>query len=730
MKPQDNKAEAGKRENYRTAKSTSPSTEENSMTSNKSNETTSRRRSISESQTSDDDSTESSDNSVTLSDSSSTPGNVLKLLKEAPVENEAGKVEENFMTWMDAMYEDSIKNDERKGETQNTPEIQEEHENSDIVMVTPRKREDPIHIGNKKTVKEKMVGESSKDTSLIPAEETHSDDDKVRLLKEESDLSTETPDSKPFHHIATSSCVCYKCHVDSMIRTGFPEPTDTTQMRNRIGLYQIVKALEARKRNQIAGYDEPIKKRDKERDEELYKMCDEQVEKTYARRERKKAKKRRLLHVDNATSEEDTQKRIQEWVDQGRSIENENYEWGGPILDSLTPIKEGNVQEIEEKDKIQEISFLQNPVSSVSGPESNQFIRRTAPAGMCISSYLGQSTYKVMIPGDGLCLPKAVALGIYGSEQAGEMLSKLINSHLSSGISFYRPYFSYPMHKKISDGKEIITVNNEEEYMKFLKYDDRATYAWRGNLDITILSTLLDANIRVLTVTYNEEFPLGYIEGIQHNPIREFFVGPQEANQNANLKKSVILLNEQNCHFNLLLPEEHPLVTKDRSTGSHPSLMSMIDTLFDRGFKKLHDVSMIEPVHGNVNEDKHLVVRSDIDQVRPVPSMDSEPQVTPRAGLPTCTITSTMMQDMQIDESPPQVNKKKRKRLNEDKNPFPILTRAMKRKQEQKRKRTQAFKYDVTEKPRLRKPDLWILTRAQDKIAKKKEARKDKYFQI
>ena len=261
--------------------------------------------------------------------------------------------------------------------------------------------------------------------------------------------------------------------------------------------------------------------------------------------------------------------------------------------------------------------------------------------------------------------------------------------------------------------------------MKFLKYDDRATYAWRGNLDITILSTLLDANIRVLTVTYNEEFPLGYIEGIQHNPIREFFVGPQEANQNANLKKSVILLNEQNCHFNLLLPEEHPLVTKDRSTGSHPSLMSMIDTLFDRGFKKLHDVSMIEPVHGNVNEDKQLVVRSDIDQVRPVPSTDSEPQVTPRAGLPTCTITSTMMQDMQIDESPPQVNKKKRKRLNEDKNPFPILTRAMKRKQEQKRKRTQAFKYDVTEKPRLRKPELWILTRAQDKIAKKKEAGKD-----
>ena len=38
--------------------------------------------------------------------------------------------------------------------------------------------------------------------------------------------------------------------------------------------------------------------------------------------------------------EVETQRRVQEWVDQGQNVENKTYEWGGPILDSLTPIKE------------------------------------------------------------------------------------------------------------------------------------------------------------------------------------------------------------------------------------------------------------------------------------------------------------------------------------------------------------------------------------------------------
>ena len=135
----------------------------------------------------------------------------------------------------------------------------------------------------------------------------------------------------------------------------------------------------------------------------------------------------------------------------------------------------------------------------------------------------------VSIIGDGLCFTKAISLDIYGTEDKGEALSSLMNKHIINGLkkrSEITMQMIYPFSKRIHNGEESVLFENEEEYTRFLEEDPKAIYTWRGRLEISILATILDIRIKIITVNNGQE-----VKEDNYDPIPGLIVETTERNQ-------------------------------------------------------------------------------------------------------------------------------------------------------------------------------------------------------
>ena len=98
-----------------------------------------------------------------------------------------------------------------------------------------------------------------------------------------------------------------------------------------------------------------------------------------------------------------------------------------------------------------------------------------------------------------------------------------------------------------------MTKNNKEELFEFFLNSDEGAYMWRGQEDIVALSNMYQVKITVITIrgVDDDEPSVNVIEPNQE-PLESCEVSAGQVPE-------MILLNEENSHYDLIVPAYHML---------------------------------------------------------------------------------------------------------------------------------------------------------------------------
>ena len=155
--------------------------------------------------------------------------------------------------------------------------------------------------------------------------------------------------------------------------------------------------------------------------------------------------------------------------------------------------------------------------------------------------------YKVKA--DGACASNCTALHCHQDERLGPYVRRNTNKYLVDFWPFFQPYFIFPHCQSV--GSEILTFNDETEYISFLRDDPRSAWLWMDHGDLQAVANMYQISIHILTTG---------VEGMEEPKARWTHLVPDNRLRSFNTIQIDLLdmwmIHEDDSHFDLIIPKE------------------------------------------------------------------------------------------------------------------------------------------------------------------------------
>ena len=156
------------------------------------------------------------------------------------------------------------------------------------------------------------------------------------------------------------------------------------------------------------------------------------------------------------------------------------------------------------------------------------------------------------VKGDGACGPNCAAAWIHQDPSLGPYLARNINVHFIKNWDYWKNVITFPFIREVGNGK-LVKCENEEELFNFLLNSGDSAYMWRGHEDFSAVCSTYQLKIKIITIkSENDKNPT--VNTIEPNPVlagfSEFPTG---------LIPEMLLLHEENSHYNLIIPKSSML---------------------------------------------------------------------------------------------------------------------------------------------------------------------------
>ena len=173
--------------------------------------------------------------------------------------------------------------------------------------------------------------------------------------------------------------------------------------------------------------------------------------------------------------------------------------------------------------------------------------------------------------GDGACCLNCLAAWILLDPTQGPVLGRDMNTHIAEYRPYYRNKLAFPLTITKAGGlREVFEAGDEDKFFDTLVSSPEASYMWRESHDLIALANF--TNMEVEVVVYDQETKLVEEPTQQYKPDPEFPWNKDDANApNDNHYPKMKLINYENCHFNLIVREDHPLVSPSIHPNTHVS---------------------------------------------------------------------------------------------------------------------------------------------------------------
>ena len=162
-----------------------------------------------------------------------------------------------------------------------------------------------------------------------------------------------------------------------------------------------------------------------------------------------------------------------------------------------------------------------------------------------------------MVPGDGCCGPNCAAAFLFLDEKFGPKLRKRMNLFMAKHWNTRYRYITqcspdHPFVRKHKDGD--VSYDDPVLLLEFLTSSSKkALYMWSNSEDLAIISDMYQITIKIISTKGRED----------KNPNVYWIHPDQEMKKLAELKDvnigEMVLLNEEECHFNLIVSKQSDL---------------------------------------------------------------------------------------------------------------------------------------------------------------------------
>ena len=164
------------------------------------------------------------------------------------------------------------------------------------------------------------------------------------------------------------------------------------------------------------------------------------------------------------------------------------------------------------------------------------------------------------VPGDGACGPNSISAHLFKDEVFGSKLRLKMNHFMVNHWDRKYKYKTqcsegHPFSRKIGSGGKI-SFTNQNELLGFLEKSQDAAYMWTDSEDLIIVSDMFQIRIKVISTKGEND----------KNPNVYWVYPDEEMKQFAELKNvellDMVLLHENDTHFNLIVSEDNDLVNE------------------------------------------------------------------------------------------------------------------------------------------------------------------------
>ena len=172
--------------------------------------------------------------------------------------------------------------------------------------------------------------------------------------------------------------------------------------------------------------------------------------------------------------------------------------------------------------------------------------------------FVNEGDLVYVVPGNGACGPNSAAAHLFEDEIFGPNLRKFMNAFFAK--HFYKKYIfktpcspESPFRRKVKGNT--VQFKNPEELIYWLKNSEDAMYMWTDSEDLSVISDMYQMKIKIITSKgINDE-----------NPTENWIYPDKDLAEDAELKnveiRDMVLLHENDVHFNLVVPKDSNLVT-------------------------------------------------------------------------------------------------------------------------------------------------------------------------
>ena len=170
--------------------------------------------------------------------------------------------------------------------------------------------------------------------------------------------------------------------------------------------------------------------------------------------------------------------------------------------------------------------------------------------------------------GDRASCLNCLAAWIMLDPKLGPTLGRDLNTHIAEYRPYYKNKLAFPLTITKAGGvREVFEEGEEDKFFDTLVSSSEASYMWRESHDMIALSNF--TNMEVEVIVYDQETKVIEEPVQQYKPDHEFPWKEEDANApNENNYQKMKLLNYKNCHFNLIVKEDHPLITSSSDTNN------------------------------------------------------------------------------------------------------------------------------------------------------------------
>ena len=168
--------------------------------------------------------------------------------------------------------------------------------------------------------------------------------------------------------------------------------------------------------------------------------------------------------------------------------------------------------------------------------------------------------------GDGACLPRAISLTCFGTEDHWKIIARALNKKMIELFESMKDFIIFPLRRKVGGKNEEIEFQNKEEFLKFLSTEE-SLVMWREGPDLALVAHLLGFRVDVLISKENKldgGCPMVYGEQFEDSGRIVVMLSTEEGHYYAvintnNHNKNVKLLEYLNTYVNARVETEMEL---------------------------------------------------------------------------------------------------------------------------------------------------------------------------